>query len=134
MLAVCSGSVYIVITRHISPRNGTGNLMVWTALLTLVVMALAAPWYWVAPQDGQALGLIAIALMFAMSAGVTIKAYSIAPASLLAPFSYLEIVGAVLFGWFFWQEFPDIWTWFGATIIVASGLYVLRREAVKASG
>jgi len=72
--------------------------------------------------------------MFAMSAGVTIKAYSIAPAPLLAPFSYLEIVGTVLFGWFFWQEFPDIWTWVGATIIVAAGLYVLRREAGSASG
>jgi len=57
VLAVCSGSVYIVITRHISVRNSTGNMMAWTALATLVVMASAAPWYWTVQKGGQALGL-----------------------------------------------------------------------------
>jgi len=107
--------------------------MLWASLAMLSVMALASPWYWVTPQGWQWAGLFTIGLLSATSNGASIRAYSIAPASLLAPFSYLEIVGAVLFGWFFWQEFPDLWTWVGAAIIVAAGLYVLRREAVRAS-
>ncbi|MBN33991.1 MAG: hypothetical protein CMM46_04300 [Rhodospirillaceae bacterium] len=146
VLAVCFWSVYIVITRRISPCNSTGNMMLWASLAPLTVSAVAVVLIWQAdsltvgamalswkPLNGwQWAGLIAIGLMSAVSNGVTIRAYSIAPASLLAPFSYLEIVGAVLFGWLIWQEFPDAWTWIGAAIIVAAGLYVLRREAVAA--
>ena len=74
VLAVCFWSVYIIITRRISPRNSTGNLMLWTSLMTLAVMALASPWYWSTPQGWQWAGLIAIALMSASSNGVTIRA------------------------------------------------------------
>ena len=132
VLAVTFWSIYIIITRRISPRNSTANLMLWAALVPFGAMLIASPWYWVTPEAWPLAGLLAIAVLSAASNGVTIRAYGIAPASLLAPFSYLEIVGAVLFGWFFWQEFPDLWTWIGAAIIVAAGLYVLRREAVAA--
>jgi drug/metabolite transporter (DMT)-like permease len=132
VLAVCFWSIYIIITRRISPRNSTSNLMLWAALAPLGAMLIASPWYWETPEAWPLAGLLAIAALSAASNGVTIRAYGLAPASLLAPFSYLEIVGAVLFGWFFWQEFPDLWTWVGAAIIVAAGLYVLRREALAA--
>jgi drug/metabolite transporter (DMT)-like permease len=133
VLAVTFWSIYIIITRRISPRNSTGNMMIWAALAPILFTVLAAPWYWEAPESWQWAGLIAIALLSATSNGVTIRAYGIAPASLLAPFTYLEIVGATFFGWLFWQEFPDLWTWTGAAIIVAAGLYVLRREAAAAA-
>lgn len=132
VLAVSFWSIYIIITRRISARNTTGNLMLWAALAPFGAMLIASPWYWETPETWPLAGLLAIAAFSAASNGVTIRAYGIAPASLLAPFSYLEIVGAVLFGWFFWQEFPDLWTWTGAAIIVAAGLYVLRREAMAA--
>lgn len=51
-----------------------------------------------------------------------------AEASLIAPIQYLEIVSAILFGWWIFHEFPDALTWVGTAIIVASGIYVLHRE------
>jgi len=130
--AVVFWSAYIILTRRISARNTTPSLMIWAALASFVIMACASPWYWETPQGWQWVALITIALLSAASNGITIRAFSIAPASLLAPFSYLEIVGATAFGYFIWHHFPDGWTWAGTAIIVASGLYVYRREAMAA--
>lgn len=51
-----------------------------------------------------------------------------AEASLIAPMQYLEIVSAVLFGWWIFNDFPDMMTWVGTAIIIASGIFVLHRE------
>lgn len=129
MLAVLFWSIYIIITRRISERNSTPSMMIWAALVSLVVLGVASPWYWQAPTDWQWIALATIALLSASSNGVTIRAFTLAPASLLAPFSYFEIVGATFYGYVIWGHFPDPWTWTGAAIIVAAGLYVYRREA-----
>lgn len=56
-----------------------------------------------------------------------------AEASLIAPMQYLEIVSAILFGWWIFYDFPDAMTWVGTAIIVASGVYVLHRERKTAA-
>lgn len=133
--AVVFWSAYIIVTRHISERNSTANLMLWASLASLAVLAvlvIAVPGSWQTPAGWQWPALAAIALLSAASNGVTIRAFTIAPASLLAPFAYFEIVGATFYGYVIWHHFPDIWTWTGAAIIVAAGLYVYRREALAA--
>lgn len=56
------------------------------------------------------------------------EAFKRAPASLLAPFQYLEIVAATILGYFVFNDFPDAITWLGIAIILGSGLYVFYRE------
>jgi drug/metabolite transporter (DMT)-like permease len=46
----------------------------------------------------------------------------------VAPVGYVELIGATLIGWLLFAQFPDAWTWVGAAIIVASGLYITLRE------
>lgn len=130
VLAVVIWSIYVVITRKISVRNSTANMMLWSSLVTLGVLAAMSPWYWQSPVGWQWAALVVIALLSSSSNGLVIRAYSLAPASLLAPFIYTEIVGATFYGWVFWREFPDRWTWAGALIIVLAGLYVARRESL----
>jgi drug/metabolite transporter (DMT)-like permease len=55
-------------------------------------------------------------------------AYKLAPASLLAPTQYFEIVGATILGYVVFGDFPDALTWLGTAIILGSGLYVFERE------
>jgi drug/metabolite transporter (DMT)-like permease len=57
-----------------------------------------------------------------------IKAVQWGSASLVAPMGYGELVGSTLLGYFLFGDFPDSWTWTGAAIIVASGLYITHRE------
>ena len=52
-------------------------------------------------------------------------------ASTLAPFSYAHLLGAAVVGFIVFGDFPDLWTWVGASIIVGSGLYVFHRERVR---
>jgi len=56
------------------------------------------------------------------------EAFKRAPASLLAPFQYIEIVAATILGYVVFGDFPDALTWLGITIILSSGLYVFYRE------
>jgi drug/metabolite transporter (DMT)-like permease len=56
------------------------------------------------------------------------EAYKLAPASILAPTQYFEIVGATLLGYLVFGDFPDPLTWAGTAIILASGLFVFHRE------
>ncbi len=74
---------------------------------------------------------IGAAGLFAAASFVLIaEAFRQAEAGLLAPFQYLEIVGATVAGYVVFGEFPDLWTWTGVAIILASGLYVFWRERV----
>ena len=59
-----------------------------------------------------------------------IRALSIAPAAFVAPFGYTNMIWSTSVGVLVFAELPDAWTLIGAAIIIASGLYVLRREHV----
>ena len=93
-----------------------------------MVTSLIVPFLWVAPSP------FAWAIMFVMgflgiiSHVCLIKAFSLAPASVLAPFAYAQLIGAAGFGFFLFGHLPDGLTLLGAAIIVASGLYVWYRE------
>jgi drug/metabolite transporter (DMT)-like permease len=60
-----------------------------------------------------------------------ILAYQRAEAPLVAPFAYTELIWATIFGLTFFGDFPDLWTFVGAGIIAASGIYILHRERVR---
>jgi drug/metabolite transporter (DMT)-like permease len=62
---------------------------------------------------------------------ILIRALTIAPASLLAPFAYTQIAWALLLGYLVFGDVPDAWMLAGGAVIVASGLYVFYREAVR---
>ena len=51
-----------------------------------------------------------------------------ADASKIAPFGYFEIITNIILGYYFFNDFPDLWTFAGLLIIISSGIYVFRRE------
>jgi drug/metabolite transporter (DMT)-like permease len=53
-----------------------------------------------------------------------IQAYRYAPASMLAPFVYLQILSAAALGWLIWGQFPDALSWLGIAVICASGITI----------
>ena len=58
-------------------------------------------------------------------------AYSQAPASVVTPFNYTQLIGSTILGYAVFGDFPDFWTWVGAAVIIASGLYIGYRERVR---
>ena len=61
------------------------------------------------------------------------EAFRKAEAGMLAPFQYLEIIGATAMGYLFFSDFPDALTWLGIGIILSSGIYVFWREQISAN-
>ena len=64
---------------------------------------------------------------------LVVYAYRMASIGILAPFQYVEIIGATVLGLVIFNEFPDPVTWLGVAIIVGSGIYVFHREAKLAA-
>ena len=78
--------------------------------------------------------LVMIGVIGCVSHMLMIKAYESAPASVLVPFTYTQLVWAIPVGWLVFHELPDGWSLVGAAIIVGSGLYVWYRERVRQRG
>ncbi|HEY9549697.1 MAG TPA: DMT family transporter, partial [Kiloniellaceae bacterium] len=89
------------------------------------------PWVWVTPTPGQLAAMAGMGAVGAAGHYLMIRAYEQAPAALLAPFSYGEIVTATIIGYFWFGDFPDGWTWTGLAILVASGVYISIRERTR---
>lgn len=80
-------------------------------------------WFWLA----------AIGAVSACGHLLIVMAMSRAPASVLAPFGYVEIIAATVLGWLIFGDWPEPLTWSGVTIIVASGIFVYHRERRSAT-
>ena len=120
-----------IATRILRSASQPFTTALWTLAIGTTFATLAAPFTWVGPPPetwflAALLGVIAIGADFAI-----IKAVSLAPVSVLAPLSYLPLVFATIFGYVFFGDWPDVWTFVGAFIIVASGLYIFHRERVR---
>ena len=100
----------------------------YAAVVGTAGASAALPFVW-QPLDLQAWLLLAVLGGFA-SAGhfAIIKAYQAAPAPVVAPFNYAILIWTVIFGYLIFGDLPGPWTVLGALVIVASGLYILRRE------
>lgn len=59
------------------------------------------------------------------------NAYRQAPAAVVAPFQYTQMIWGVLSGWLLWRDVPDPTMLVGCGIVIASGLYILHRETVR---
>ena len=81
------------------------------------------------------LGLVLLLILGSLSGYVhmiVVRAFRMAPLSLLAPFQYFEIISATILGYALFGDFPNFSKWVGIMIIVASGLFIIWRERVQA--
>ncbi len=72
--------------------------------------------------------MAASGLLHGLAHYLVTRAFALAPAAVLAPYNYAQLVGASLIGYAAFGHLPDGWTIGGAVIIVAAGLYVAYRE------
>jgi drug/metabolite transporter (DMT)-like permease len=103
-----------------------------TLTTSVAVLLLTGPWSllqgW-APVDDSQLALLAIASVLLSTAYyLVIIGMRSGDLSLVAPFRYTALIYALLAGWLVWGDVPNTWSWVGIVLLVASGLFMLRRQ------
>ena len=124
--------LYQVLTRLVSQYDGAERTTLFTGTIGFVILCTLLPFYWL-PVDINWLGKFSVLAILGVAGHSTlIKALAMAPASLLQPFSYVNIVWAVLFGWLFFNTIPETTTFVGSAIIIFSGIYVFKLKQKEA--
>ena len=128
---------YFTITRQIQGKVDGITVQGWATLAGTVFLGivmlfgaqtsfedLAFTW----PETSHWMWIAFAALIGTIAYVLVAEAFKRAPASLLAPFQYVEIVAATILGYYVFGDFPDAVTWLGIAIILGAGLYVFYRE------
>jgi drug/metabolite transporter (DMT)-like permease len=127
LAAAALNANYQILTRRVRGDDPLTSLL-YTAAAGAVVTSALAPWFWTWPTAVDWLLLIGTGVAGGFGHLFLIRAFGAAPASVVAPFSYSSLIWAALFGFVIWGDWPDLWTWGGAALIIFSGLYIFHRE------
>ena len=122
-------ALYQIWTRRLARFERPQTLIIYTALAGAIIMTSIAPWTALPPADiADALKFAVVGLLGGAAQYLIIRALQRAPASVVSPIGYTELVGAVALGYVLFDDLPDAHTWLGATLIITSGLVVVYRE------
>jgi drug/metabolite transporter (DMT)-like permease len=123
----------LIMTRMMSGRERAVTTMTWSSIVGLCILSALVPLVWVAPSWHDVLFGVLIGVASTAGQWIVVLAFRYADASVLAPFSYTQLLWVSILGFLIFGEVPDVWTVCGAAIIVASGLYTAHREHVRRS-
>ena len=126
-------ALYQIATRWVMAHDSPATGIIFAALLGSLATTMVLPFIFVMPKSFLDLGmLLSLGCLGGLGHFLVIKAFQAAPASVIAPLGYVELIGTALLGYLIFANFPDALTWVGAVIIIASGLYIATRERRRA--
>jgi drug/metabolite transporter (DMT)-like permease len=133
-LALGSGlgsAIALILTRKVSGIASAMATTVHANFYGTVMTSVIVIFFWQTPTWYQIFLFVLLGFFGTVGNYLTLKAFTYAEASLLAPFGYAEMINAVLLGWLVFGDFPDHWTFVGVAILVACAIYISYRERVK---
>lgn len=125
---ICYG-LYAVITRVVSRVDSNQTSLFFNNAIGALVMLPVIPFVWSAPANWHlALLLVCTGVFGSFGHFLMISAHKLAPAAVLSPFVYTQLIWVTILGYLVFDHVPSEWTLAGAAIVVGSGLYLLYRE------
>jgi len=122
--------VYLIITRKLHTTDNPLLTLLLTGIVGLTISTVFVPIVWINPTNIQWLWLSIMGIFACLGHILLIYSLRYADASKLAPFGYFEIITNIILGYYFFKDFPDLFTFLGLFIIISSGFYVFKRELV----
>ncbi len=124
VISAASYAVYQVLTRRISTVDPPETSAIYSSLVGGIGMFAILPFVWTTPHGVRDIVYFcSLGVLGGMGHYFVARALTYAPANIVAPFQYMQLLGSVAVGYFFFGDFPDFLGWVGAAIIVAAGLY-----------
>jgi drug/metabolite transporter (DMT)-like permease len=133
IISALAWAVTLIMTRMMSGREHAITIMTYSSIAGVAILSVLVPFVWVAPSWQAVMFGILIGVASTAGQWIVVLAFRYADASVLAPFSYTQLVWVSTLGFLIFGEVPDAWTVVGAAFIVASGLYTAHRERVRRS-
>jgi drug/metabolite transporter (DMT)-like permease len=133
-IAILGGLVYalsLVCIRKLSYQDNDTAIVFSFIVFSIICSLPFLPFVWEPITINELLILIILGILGGLAQYAMTRSFRLAPVSFLAPFDYLALIWAVLFGYLLWEEIPHITTWVGAFIIIISGYTLLFYENSK---
>jgi drug/metabolite transporter (DMT)-like permease len=129
LLNALAVGISILLVRRLSDSEPPLMILTQFAIFSTLLLALPAIWFWRWPSAyGWALA-VGVSVTATLGQYFWVQAFAAGEMSAVAPFDYLRLPFAVFVGWLIWGEMPVIWTYIGASIVIASALYIAYRES-----
>ncbi len=125
-------SLYQIVTRKVSEYDSSETSLFYTSVVGIILMSFLVPFYWQPMQSFSYLLFLGVGIFFSLGIYFQIIALSFAKASVVQPFHYSLILWAIILGYIFYNDLPDLPTVIGAIIITLSGIYVLNIRSKSA--
>ena len=133
LVSALAWAATLIMTRMMSGREHAITIMTYSSIAGVCILSALVPFVWVTPSWHDILFGVFIGVASTAGQWIVVLAFRYADASVLAPFSYTQLLWVSILGYLVFGEVPDIWTVTGAVVIVASGLYTAHRERVRRS-
>jgi len=118
-------ALYQIFTRGIADTEAPETSAIYSSVVGAFGMLLVLPFIWKTPTGLSHVALFcSLGMLGAISHYFVALALGFAPANLVTPFQYVQLIGSALVGYFLFSTLPDLFTWIGAAIIICSGLYI----------
>ena len=125
-------AAYQILTRRVARFDRPETSVTYSALIGMLALSGVAPFSFTAPQGGVEWAMLAtMGLLGGLGHYYVARDLTLGPASILSPFHSVQLVGAAAMGFVLFGDVPGLSTWVGAAVIIASGLYIAWREAVR---
>ena len=118
-------SLYQIVTRKVSEYDSSETSLFYTSVVGIILLSFLIPFFWQPMQSFSYLLFLGLGFFFSLGIYFQIIALSFTKASVVQPFHYTLILWAIILGYIFYNDLPDIPTVIGAIIITLSGIYVL---------
>ena len=118
-------SIYQIVTRKASEKDPNETSLFYTSIVGIILMGIIGYNFWQPLMENSFIYFIAIGFFFSLGLYFQIIALSMARAGIIQPFHYTLIFWAIILGYIFYDDFPDIPTLIGGLVITVSGVYTL---------
>lgn len=134
LIAAITYAITMILARRVAPSNSDAALVLTLHAGLVVICTPFMVLEWQTPGLQTLGGIAAMALTVAVGQLIVQRAFRIAPVAVVAPFNYTALLWSALFGWLVWGDQPEWNVWAGGALIIAAGLYIVRREQALARG
>jgi drug/metabolite transporter (DMT)-like permease len=128
LMGACTYAAYVIATRFVGRDENILTSLLYTTLLGTLAATILVPPVWINPTPVDAALMLSMGFIGTAGQYFLIRVFTLAEAGTVAPFTYVGMIFAIIYGYLFFGQLPDTMTVIGALVITLSGIYVWHRE------